>query len=42
MYPPTGTGALSIMQSDLRRLQPEEYLNDTLIEFGLKYAFPAN
>ncbi|KAG8214645.1 hypothetical protein J3R82DRAFT_9723 [Butyriboletus roseoflavus] len=36
MYPPTGTGALSIMQSDLRRLQPEEYLNDTLIEFGLK------
>ncbi|KAF8546883.1 hypothetical protein OG21DRAFT_1425941 [Imleria badia] len=36
MYPPTGTGALSIMQSDLRRLLPEEYLNDTLIEFGLK------
>ncbi|KAF8442853.1 hypothetical protein L210DRAFT_3476959 [Boletus edulis BED1] len=36
MYPPTGTGALSIMLSDLKRLQPEEYLNDTLIEFGLK------
>ncbi|KIK94059.1 hypothetical protein PAXRUDRAFT_828393 [Paxillus rubicundulus Ve08.2h10] len=36
MYPPTGTGALSIMRSDLRRLGPEEYLNDTLIEFGLK------
>ncbi|KAI9573550.1 hypothetical protein HD554DRAFT_2167133 [Boletus coccyginus] len=36
IYPPTGTGALSIMHSDLRRLQPEEYLNDTLIEFGLK------
>ncbi|KAG9315733.1 hypothetical protein JVU11DRAFT_3380 [Chiua virens] len=35
-YPPTGTGVLSVMQSDLRRLQPEEYLNDTLIEFGLK------
>jgi len=25
------------MRSDLRRLGPEEYLNDTLIEFGLKY-----
>ncbi|KIJ17824.1 hypothetical protein PAXINDRAFT_98018 [Paxillus involutus ATCC 200175] len=36
MYPPAGTGALSIMRSDLRRLGPEEYLNDTLIEFGLK------
>ncbi|KAF9241144.1 hypothetical protein BU15DRAFT_73620 [Melanogaster broomeanus] len=36
MYPPTGTGALSIMRTDLRRLGPEEYLNDTLIEFGLK------
>ncbi|KIJ62621.1 hypothetical protein HYDPIDRAFT_114280 [Hydnomerulius pinastri MD-312] len=36
MYPPTGTGALSIMRSDLKRLGPEEFLNDTLIEFGLK------
>lgn len=42
MYPPTGIGALSIMNSDLRRLEPEEYLNDTLIEFGLKYAFVTN
>ena len=25
------------MRSDLKRLGPEEYLNDTLIEFGLKY-----
>ena len=37
MYPQTGTGGLSIMHSDLKRLEPEEYLNDTLIEFGLKY-----
>lgn len=42
MYPPTGTGALSITHGDLKRLQPEEYLNDTLIEFGLKYAFPTD
>lgn len=35
VYPP-GTGALNIMRSDLKRLGPEEYLNDTLIEFGLK------
>lgn len=35
VYPP-GPGALNIMRSDLRRLGPEEYLNDTLIEFGLK------
>ena len=25
------------MRSDMKRLGPEEYLNDTLIEFGLKY-----
>ncbi|KAG6374946.1 hypothetical protein JVT61DRAFT_3701 [Boletus reticuloceps] len=31
----TGNAALTITQSDLRRLQPKEYLNDTLIEFGL-------
>lgn len=36
MYPPGGPGALNIMRSDLKRLEPEEYLNDTLIEFGLK------
>ncbi|KAH7885232.1 hypothetical protein F5I97DRAFT_1883858 [Phlebopus sp. FC_14] len=36
MYPPSGTGALNIMRSDLKRLGPEEYLNDTLVEFGLK------
>ncbi|EGN98435.1 hypothetical protein SERLA73DRAFT_56480, partial [Serpula lacrymans var. lacrymans S7.3] len=36
MYPPSGTGALNIMKTDLNRLQPGEFLNDTLIEFGLK------
>ncbi|KAH7914279.1 hypothetical protein BJ138DRAFT_1098802 [Hygrophoropsis aurantiaca] len=36
VYPPTGTGALNIMRTDLNRLQPGEFLNDTLIEFGLK------
>ena len=37
MYPPSGPGAFSIMKSDLNRLKPGEFLNDTLIEFGLKY-----
>ncbi|KAI6042715.1 hypothetical protein EDC04DRAFT_2658082 [Pisolithus marmoratus] len=36
MYPSGGPGALNIMRSDMKRLEPEEYLNDTLIEFGLK------
>ncbi|KAH7920479.1 cysteine proteinase [Leucogyrophana mollusca] len=36
VYPPTGTGALNIMRTDVNRLQPGEFLNDTLIEFGLK------
>lgn len=37
VYPPSGTGALNITYGDLRRLEPGEFLNDTLIEFGLKY-----
>ncbi|KZP31525.1 hypothetical protein FIBSPDRAFT_883297 [Athelia psychrophila] len=36
VYPPNGTGAINITQSDFRRLDEGEYLNDTLIEFGLK------
>ena len=36
MYPPSGAGALNIMKSDLKRLDELSYLNDTLIEFGLK------
>ncbi|KAK1236152.1 hypothetical protein PQX77_000603 [Marasmius sp. AFHP31] len=35
-YPPATTGAVNITNGDLSRLQPGEYLNDTLIEFGLK------
>ncbi|KAG1792935.1 uncharacterized protein HD556DRAFT_1376770 [Suillus plorans] len=36
VYPPSGPGALNVMGSDLNRLRPHEFLNDTLIEFGLK------
>ncbi|KAI0081593.1 hypothetical protein K474DRAFT_1768509 [Panus rudis PR-1116 ss-1] len=36
VYPFTGTGAVHLSNGDLRRLGPGEYLNDTLIEFGLK------
>ncbi|KIK69669.1 hypothetical protein GYMLUDRAFT_34067 [Collybiopsis luxurians FD-317 M1] len=35
-YPPATTGALNITNADLNRLLPNEFLNDTLIEFGLK------
>ncbi|CDO70841.1 hypothetical protein BN946_scf184801.g34 [Trametes cinnabarina] len=36
VYPPSGTGAVNITRGDLRRLDNGQYLNDTLIEFGLK------
>ncbi|CAL1712532.1 unnamed protein product [Somion occarium] len=36
VYPFSGTGAVNITRGDWKRLQPGEYLNDTLIEFGLK------
>ncbi|KZT64608.1 hypothetical protein DAEQUDRAFT_732383 [Daedalea quercina L-15889] len=36
VYPPSGAGALNIHKSDLKRLDVNNYLNDTLIEFGLK------
>ncbi|KAK7056988.1 hypothetical protein VNI00_002706 [Paramarasmius palmivorus] len=35
-YPPNAPGAVNITNADLGRLEPSEYLNDTLIEFGLK------
>ncbi|GAW06498.1 sumo deconjugating cysteine peptidase ulp2 [Lentinula edodes] len=36
-YPPgVTTGAVKITNGDYNRLLPDEYLNDTLIEFGLK------
>ncbi|KAH9949826.1 hypothetical protein B0H21DRAFT_68615 [Amylocystis lapponica] len=37
VYPPTGAGGITINKSDLKRLGHGQYLNDTLIEFGLKY-----
>ena len=36
VYPPGQIGAVSITNGDLTRLAPGEFLNDTLIEFGLK------
>ncbi|EJC97929.1 uncharacterized protein FOMMEDRAFT_171324 [Fomitiporia mediterranea MF3/22] len=37
VYPPSGQGAVNITNGDLRRLQPSEFLNDTIIELGLKF-----
>lgn len=28
---------MTLPWADVKRLRPEEFLNDTLIEFGLKY-----
>ncbi|TFY72834.1 hypothetical protein EVG20_g175 [Dentipellis fragilis] len=36
VYPLTGPGAVNITNAELGRLRPLEFLNDTLIEFGLK------
>ncbi|KAH9925397.1 uncharacterized protein BXZ73DRAFT_103279 [Epithele typhae] len=36
VYPPLGKGAVNITRGDLKRLDAGQYLNDTLIEFGLK------
>ncbi|KAF9468622.1 hypothetical protein BDZ94DRAFT_683530 [Collybia nuda] len=35
-YPQGVPGAVNITNADFKRLQPGEFLNDTLIEFGLK------
>jgi Ulp1 family protease len=32
----SGTGSFNITNGDVGRLKPGEFLNDTLIEFGLK------
>ncbi|KZT51423.1 cysteine proteinase [Calocera cornea HHB12733] len=34
------TGAVHITHGDFKRLEPQEFLNDTLIEFGLSEAHP--
>lgn len=36
VYPFEGTGGVSLTVQDLSRLDDEEFLNDSLIEFGLK------
>jgi Ulp1 family protease len=36
VYPQGLPGAVNITKADLKRLEPGEFLNDTLIEFGLK------
>ncbi|KAG8747595.1 hypothetical protein FRC10_000137 [Ceratobasidium sp. 414] len=36
VYPQSGTGAVNINRAELLRLEPGEFLNDTLIELGLK------
>ncbi|KAG2009837.1 sentrin-specific protease, variant 2 [Coprinopsis cinerea AmutBmut pab1-1] len=36
VYPFSAPGAVNITNADLARLEPGEFLNDTLIEFGLK------
>lgn len=36
-YPSSGPFAVTLLQSDLDRLRENEYLNDTLIEFGLRF-----
>ncbi|KAF7364961.1 ULP-PROTEASE domain-containing protein [Mycena venus] len=36
VYPPGQTGAVNITNGDVSRLAPDQLLNDTLVEFGLK------
>lgn len=36
VYPQSGTGAVTINRGELARLEPGEFLNDSLIELGLK------
>ena len=36
VFPPVGTGAVRVTRGDIKRLDDGEYLNDTIIEFGLK------
>ncbi|KAK0201688.1 hypothetical protein DFS33DRAFT_1489562 [Desarmillaria ectypa] len=39
VYPWGTTGGVNLSKSDLNRLGPSEYLNDNLIELGLKYKY---
>ncbi|PFH53908.1 hypothetical protein AMATHDRAFT_44951 [Amanita thiersii Skay4041] len=37
VYPQGVPGAINITNADVKRLEPGEFLNDTVIEFGLKF-----
>ncbi|KIY45202.1 hypothetical protein FISHEDRAFT_49887, partial [Fistulina hepatica ATCC 64428] len=37
IYPPNETGAVNITNYDFARLDPCQYINDTLLEFGVKF-----
>ncbi len=37
VYPPTGRGKIRITSEDLKRLRNHQYLNDSLIDFYVKY-----
>jgi hypothetical protein len=39
MFPPNAQGRVNLTSADAARLKPEGLLNDSLIEFCLKYAF---
>lgn len=39
IYPPTGSGGISISIDDYQCLAKEEFLNDVIIEFYLKYLY---
>lgn len=42
LYPATGgKGAVSVTPDDLARLDPGEFLNDTIIDYGIKCAADA-
>ena len=37
VYPPKAKGAITITRADMARLEPNEFLNDVIINFYLKY-----
>ncbi|KAK9819106.1 hypothetical protein WJX74_001856 [Apatococcus lobatus] len=37
LFPPDGKNAVELTPSDLERLDPDEFLNDTIIDFYMKY-----
>lgn len=37
LFPKDGKNAVELTPSDLERLDPDEFLNDTIIDFYMKY-----